>query len=87
VARHLYTGLFNILDYPAVVLPVGTIDPALDVKHPRESFFSDDDRESWEWCKFLRPLRQPLLIWLSRLAGAQPKLGLMRANRCPNAGR
>jgi len=43
-----YTTVWNALDYPASVFPVTTVDPARDVKKPRECFIDDFDREIHE---------------------------------------
>jgi len=45
----LYTALWNALDYPVAVVPVTTVDPALDVQHatPHE-FRSEDDKWVYE---------------------------------------
>ncbi|KAN0063736.1 hypothetical protein ACQY0O_003786 [Thecaphora frezii] len=44
----LYTGLWNLLDYTAVSLPVTTVDAAIDTKptHPEGGWFSEED-ERW----------------------------------------
>ncbi|KAF5359680.1 hypothetical protein D9756_002870 [Leucocoprinus leucothites] len=44
-----YTFVWNVLDYPSCVVPVGsTVDPLLDAKKSRESFYSEADRRNWE---------------------------------------
>ncbi|KAF5350631.1 hypothetical protein D9756_008560 [Leucocoprinus leucothites] len=44
-----YTTVWNTLDYPACVVPVGArVDPILDVKKPRDSFYGDGDRRNWD---------------------------------------
>ena len=49
-----YTSLWNLLDYPSVIVPVKdlAIDPEKDKKdityQPRENPF---DKENWEVCK------------------------------------
>ena len=45
-----YTMLWNALDYTASVFPVTTVDPAIDVKQPRENFIDDFDRAIYEMC-------------------------------------
>lgn len=43
-----YTGIFNVVDYPAVVLPITKVDPAVDGKvAPRTNDFLSDDDEKW----------------------------------------
>ncbi|SPO29188.1 related to AMD2 - acetamidase [Ustilago trichophora] len=41
-----YTGIFNLVDYPAVVLPITKVDPEVDGKATRSDFLSEDD-EKW----------------------------------------
>ncbi|KAJ7631228.1 general amidase [Roridomyces roridus] len=43
-----YTMTFNLLDYPAMVIPVSHVDQQLDVKQPRSEFYTQDDREGYE---------------------------------------
>lgn len=38
-----YTGIFNLVDYPAVVLPITRVDPAVDGQATRSEFLSEDD--------------------------------------------
>lgn len=34
------------------MVPVGSkVDPALDIKKPRSSFYGDADRQNWDSCK------------------------------------
>ncbi|EPQ27061.1 uncharacterized protein PFL1_05345 [Pseudozyma flocculosa PF-1] len=43
----LYTGLWNLLDYTAISLPVSSVDAKLDPKRsspPHDGWYSDDDR-------------------------------------------
>ncbi|CCF49837.1 hypothetical protein NDA11_004211 [Ustilago hordei] len=43
-----YTGIFNVVDYPAVVLPITKVDPAVDGKvAPRTNDFLSEDDEKW----------------------------------------
>ncbi|TKY88005.1 hypothetical protein EX895_003101 [Sporisorium graminicola] len=42
-----YTGLFNLVDYPVVVLPITKVDPAVDGKAPTRSEFLSEDDEKW----------------------------------------
>ena len=39
-----YTSQWNLLDYPALVLPVTTVDPALDV---RDKDYVPMDEQPW----------------------------------------
>ncbi|KAJ7170111.1 general amidase [Mycena filopes] len=43
-----YTMSWNLLDYPALVVPVAKVDPVLDVKQTRNQFYSEADRENYE---------------------------------------
>jgi len=43
-----YTVIWNALDYPAAVLPVTTVDPAIDVKKPPHNFLSETDKRVYE---------------------------------------
>jgi len=43
-----YTIIWNTLDYPAVIIPVSKVDPALDLKKPAHEFLSDADRANYE---------------------------------------
>ncbi|KAJ7070811.1 general amidase [Mycena amicta] len=47
--RHLaYTIWCNVLDYPAVIIPVGAkVDPVLDVKQSRSEFYSPNDKDNY----------------------------------------
>ncbi|KAI8995598.1 general amidase [Trametes punicea] len=40
----IYTVIWNTLDYPALVIPVTTVNPQVDTKPARETFWSDEDR-------------------------------------------
>ncbi|CDW96848.1 hypothetical protein, partial [Sporisorium scitamineum] len=42
-----YTGLFNLVDYPAVVLPITKVDPAVDGKAPKRTEYLSEDDEKW----------------------------------------
>ena len=51
-----YTGVGNVLDYTAVVLPVGTVDKDVDVKGGKggENEYlpvTEMDQEIWESCE------------------------------------
>ena len=52
-----YTTVWNALDYTASVFPVTAVDPAIDVKLPRETFIDAFDKTVYEMCtsSFLRP--------------------------------
>ena len=39
----MYTIIWNTMDYPALVIPVTTVDPAIDVRSARDIFWSEDD--------------------------------------------
>ncbi|KAG6863531.1 hypothetical protein C0993_011189 [Termitomyces sp. T159_Od127] len=43
-----YTMVWNVLDYPALVIPVSKVDPALDAKKPAHEFLSDMDKLIYE---------------------------------------
>ncbi|KAF9554987.1 amidase, partial [Agrocybe pediades] len=44
-----YTGIWNALDYTALVIPTGLfVDPVIDVKKPAHSFFSEIDKSTYE---------------------------------------
>lgn len=42
-----YTGIFNVVDYPAVVLPITKVDPKVDGKVSRANDFLSDDDAKW----------------------------------------
>jgi amidase len=46
-----YTSVWNLLDWPAVVFPIGSADKEVDVKNERKRFMSGLDRENWGLCK------------------------------------
>ncbi|KNZ75054.1 Acetamidase [Termitomyces sp. J132] len=43
-----YTMVWNVLDYPALVIPVSRVDPTVDVKKPAHEFLSDSDKSVYE---------------------------------------
>jgi len=43
-----YTMSWNLLDYAALVIPVSKVDQSLDVKQPRDKFYTKEDRENYE---------------------------------------
>lgn len=45
-----YTTVWNALDYTASIFPVTTVDPAIDIKQPRENFIDAFDRAIYEMC-------------------------------------
>jgi amidase len=46
-----YTTVWNALDYPAAIFPVTTVNPNLDAKKPRQSFYDDFDKDVYEMCE------------------------------------
>jgi Asp-tRNA(Asn)/Glu-tRNA(Gln) amidotransferase A subunit family amidase len=55
-----YTSVWNLLDYPALAFPVGSVDATKDTKSMRLSFMSGHDQENWDLCKL--PQRNPRLL-------------------------
>lgn len=47
---HTYTHWCNVADFPAVVIPVTRVDPALDPKIERSDYHGDMDKHFWEQC-------------------------------------
>ena len=47
----MYTIIWNTMAYPALVIPVTTVDPAIDVKPDRDSFWSEDDEVIHNICE------------------------------------
>lgn len=43
-----YTMWCNMLDFPALVIPVSKVDQTLDVKQPRDKFYTKQDQENYE---------------------------------------
>ncbi|KAJ7751252.1 amidase signature domain-containing protein, partial [Mycena maculata] len=43
-----YTMAWNLLDYPALVIPVSKVDQELDAKQPRDAFYTGRDRANYE---------------------------------------
>jgi len=43
-----YTMSWNLLDYPALVIPVSKVDQALDVQQPRHEFYTKEDQANYE---------------------------------------
>lgn len=49
--RHAqYTTVWNVLDYPALVIPISKVDPNLDKPKPAHAFLSKVDEEHYETC-------------------------------------
>ncbi|TFK57254.1 general amidase [Heliocybe sulcata] len=44
-----YTRVYNLLDYPVIVLPVSQVDQELDAKAPPHEYLNDADMEFHEW--------------------------------------
>ncbi|CAF9940527.1 MAG: hypothetical protein ALECFALPRED_008702 [Alectoria fallacina] len=71
-----YTSQWNLLDYPALVFPVTTVDPALDVRDDEYSPTNDQDQFNHDLCKSSissRAFVQPLI---SEDNGPEKYLGL-----------
>jgi amidase len=47
-----YSAVWNLLDYPAAVFPVGRVDKKVDRGYERESYLSGKDEEEWKKCKW-----------------------------------
>lgn len=47
-----FTLIWNALDYPALIIPVTKVDPALDKVKPPHQFLSDEDKANHEFCEF-----------------------------------
>ena len=47
-----YVSQWNLLDYPALVFPVTTVDPALDERDEGYEPKNEQDRYNHELCKF-----------------------------------
>ena len=43
-----YTSVWNLLDYPALVVPLDKVDKKVDVKGKRRRYMNDIDKENWE---------------------------------------
>jgi hypothetical protein len=51
-SNSFYTALWNLLDYSAIVFPVTTVDPELDVQvEGRHEFYNYEDEAVYNWCK------------------------------------
>lgn len=42
-----YTSIWNLLDYPAAVFPVGRVDPELDAEPQEDSYVPRNDQDAW----------------------------------------
>jgi amidase len=51
-----YTTVWNVLDYPALVIPVSKVDPNLDKAKPAYTFLSRADKAHHETCACLHIL-------------------------------
>jgi len=60
-----YTSQWNLLDYPALVFPVGKVDPEVDVADGGYEPMNDVDRENWNLCKYFLPA-STLILTVSR---------------------
>ena len=43
-------AIWNLLDYPALVIPITKVDPRTDIKRTRSEFFGEFDRRVYEFC-------------------------------------
>ncbi|KAK4454471.1 amidase [Podospora aff. communis PSN243] len=43
-----YSAVWNLLDYPALSFPIGTVDKEVDLAERRDSFRSSQDQQNWE---------------------------------------
>jgi amidase len=46
-----YSAVWNLLDYPALAFPSGSVDKSRDVVTNRAKFMSELDAENWSLCK------------------------------------
>ena len=51
-----YTSQWNLLDYPALVFPVGKVDAKIDVADCGYKPMNDIDRDNWTLCEFFSSL-------------------------------
>lgn len=47
-----YTSQWNLLDYPAAVFPVATVDRHVDRPNDDHKPLSEEDKRNWELCKY-----------------------------------
>ena len=47
----IYTIIWNTMDYPALIIPVTKVDPTVDTKPTRESFWSEEDEVVHNMCE------------------------------------
>lgn len=66
--------VWNVLDYPVVVLPVTRVDQRLDVRRERSEFLGAMDREVYESCKCCSPSRIFWALGLTRMVVDDPKM-------------
>lgn len=48
--------VFNLLDYPSLVMPISKVDPEVDVVKPRHEFYDEVDKANHEICEFLEAI-------------------------------
>src|ERR1700722_911199 len=46
-----YTVIWNMLDYPALVIPVSKVDQTIDIKRPPHAFYGVEDKCNYELCQ------------------------------------
>ena len=51
-----YTSQWNLLDYPALVFPVTTVDPVVDIRDDKYTAMNEDDLYNHNLCKQLAPV-------------------------------
>ena len=77
-----YTIVWNVLDYPSLVIPTGShVDESLDVKKPALQFYNDLDKANYELCKFyfacmvdFFPASSFLFLLVSNLVSDEPAI-------------
>ena len=57
-----YTMLWNILDYPAVIIPAGKVCESDSADGIENAIFGPEDKENYSLCKFIRPNSSGILI-------------------------
>ena len=45
-----YTSVWNVLDYPALVIPISKVDSNLDKQKPAHVFLSKADEANYKTC-------------------------------------
>lgn len=43
--------IWNVLDYPAIVIPVSRVDESVDAKRQRDKFYNEYDEANYNSCK------------------------------------